>query len=650
MFKARKRSISIVMTVFFLLSILMPAAAFADNSQFTVTSAVKQNVAEDTANTELGWFKITVKDDVYVTGGKLYIDVDLPNDVKFSNDEETSRSISVTDSTYTFNFTGTNTVTVGKAAADDIYVDVTVKYIDDNDNLVAQYAGSLLVGTKGDGAISISVGTIPTLSTGTDKKIAKITIKENFKAVAVGEAVYLELPSGFKWEGNYGSISGKYGLESGVNVNVPVDNDKLLIIDGFGTSSPFGGEVSISDLEITVYPNAPKGDLVVKAWCSDSDLMDDTELVVANVGQAAIEVSMKDNTSSGTPYIGSSSVALESIKLKSNSAFGTSKTVVINLPEGVEWVSGAYTNSTEIDTFNDDTSVWVSLASDQKEATITPTVKVTAAAAVGDLTVTVSGAAEGTVVLGTIKARIDVSADKPDVTIGLDRAAGDITITETAKNSIASTTGSVYLDLPTGVTFASKPTVKINGDKISGSVTIDNDKAYFDLEDFSTTRIDEITISGIKLDLDSRVSVGDIVCKIYGTAVNAEDWDEAVAEVAIATVIDDSKVTATFTVGDEGVYLKNGRTLVQVNLLCDLLGLQKSWDAATKTAYFVKDGKVVAFPMGENAVYINGVKVPVDQGGEIINGYTCAPIRAIQMAFGGELEWNAPTATFTFAK
>jgi hypothetical protein len=658
----RSKRMALIIAVVFALSIMLPMAAFAGDT-FTVTSAVKQKVLADEA-TDLGWFKVTVKEEVYVPGGKIYLDVDLPSDVEFINGD-TSRSVTVTAATYTFYFADTvgNAVYVGENAADDIYVDVTARYVDENDNLIGEFKGAVLVATKGDGALAIEVGDLPTLSAGQDKKIADITITENFAGVAVGDAVYLELPAGFKWEaddnGNAqkGTVSGKYGLETGVTLTVSGDDSELLTIAGFGDSSPFGGEVTIEDLEITVYPNAPLGDLEVRVWCSDSDLMADTNVVVAHIGEAAVAVSVEENARAGTPYVGSVNVALDTIKLESDSAFGSDATVVVELPEGVEFedvADVAVTGGSPIDLFNDNQSAWIGLDANATEATITPTVRVTADAEIGDLTVVVSGAASGSVVLGEVEPRISVSADKPEITIGLGRAAGDITIVETGKDSIADVNGAVYLELPSGVEFASAPTVEVNGEGITGDVDIaDPKKAIFSLNGtLSGTRVDTIVVSDVELDLDSRVATGDVVVKIYGGAVNAETSGEAVAEVAIATVVDEAVVTTSFTAGDEGVTIVNGRTLVQVNLLCDILGLQKSWDSATKTAYFVKGGKIVAFPMGENAIYINGVKVPVDQGGMIINDYTYATLRGLQMAFDGELEWDdaTKTATFTFTK
>jgi len=150
------------------------------------------------------------------------------------------------------------------------------------------------------------------------------------------------------------------------------------------------------------------------------------------------------------------------------------------------------------------------------------------------------------------------------------------------------------------------------------------------------------------------VPEGDLQVKIKGTALveTGGTWPNSTtaAKVVNAKCVTPAPggKTVSFKIGDEGVTAMNGRTLVQVNLLCDTLGLQKSWDAASKTAYFVKDGTVVAFPIGKNQIIINGNTIPVDQGGVAYNNFTYATLRGIQMAFGGELTWDQATQTATF--
>jgi len=248
----------------------------------------------------------------------------------------------------------------------------------------------------------------------------------------------------------------------------------------------------------------------------------------------------------------------------------------------------------------------------------------------------------------------------------------------------------LMVTLPRGLEFDGKPDVKVTkGNLKIEDVMVDNDgwesmdvdddewfvsnePALFIQVTSDSSQASEITINNLKLNVDRTRTYGDIKAKVTGNAIfdwetyedyyseyyDDEDYpggywnDYAQATFVAASVQTPAPATQkiSFKMGDEGITVANGRVLVQVNKLTEVLGLQKSWDAATKTAYFVKDGSVVAFPMGENAIFINGAKMPVDQGGKIINDFTYATLRGIQMAFGGELTWDntTKTATFTF--
>ncbi|WP_347489347.1 copper amine oxidase N-terminal domain-containing protein [Desulfoscipio sp. XC116] len=290
----------------------------------------------------------------------------------------------------------------------------------------------------------------------------------------------------------------------------------------------------------------------------------------------------------------------------------------------------------------------------------------------GDITLTISGdygdLDEATI--GVAAAPFTLKADKnPIMTEALNQAAGDITVNEAADGALQE--GSVLVfEIPSGIELNGKPKLDVVSGNFDGDITvIDDSMIALEVTDESSDP-SEFKITNINYDTGRLALNGDVEVKAYiidpdvlinesddntykvPTSISdkIDDYDDTgvIATVANATCGSDDLVTATFKVGDEGVAVINGRTLVQVNTLCDVLGLQKSWDEATKTAYFVQNGKVVAFPMGENAVYINGTKIAVDQGGKIIDNYTYASLRGIQMAFGGELEWDDATKTATF--
>ncbi|MCL1842306.1 MAG: copper amine oxidase N-terminal domain-containing protein [Defluviitaleaceae bacterium] len=49
--------------------------------------------------------------------------------------------------------------------------------------------------------------------------------------------------------------------------------------------------------------------------------------------------------------------------------------------------------------------------------------------------------------------------------------------------------------------------------------------------------------------------------------------------------------------------------------------------------------------MGSLSPTVNGVVVPIDQSGVIVDGRTLAPLRFVAEAFGGTIEWNSETQT-----
>ncbi|MCL0032935.1 copper amine oxidase N-terminal domain-containing protein [Peptococcaceae bacterium] len=208
----------------------------------------------------------------------------------------------------------------------------------------------------------------------------------------------------------------------------------------------------------------------------------------------------------------------------------------------------------------------------------------------------------------------------------------------------------IYLKLPEGIVYTREPEVEVTkGDIELGDIRLieDNQTLLIEIDDGSTEK-STITISDIYYSVKPWAAVGDVEVRIEDVV------EDVFTTVVNARVVDERLVTATFTKADDEVEIRNGRALLRVNVLCDVMGLEKSWDPVNRTAYFIRprDGRVVAFPIGENKMILNGIEVPISQGGVIINDFTHVPIRYIQMAFGGELHWDnvTKTVTYTFTK
>jgi len=93
--------------------------------------------------------------------------------------------------------------------------------------------------------------------------------------------------------------------------------------------------------------------------------------------------------------------------------------------------------------------------------------------------------------------------------------------------------------------------------------------------------------------------------------------------------------------------IENGRTLVPLRAIFEALGAVIEWEGDTQTVTASKDGTVVVLTIGSAAPTINGQTIAIDQPGIIVNGRTLAPLRFVAEAFGGKVEWDAPTQTAT---
>lgn len=89
--------------------------------------------------------------------------------------------------------------------------------------------------------------------------------------------------------------------------------------------------------------------------------------------------------------------------------------------------------------------------------------------------------------------------------------------------------------------------------------------------------------------------------------------------------------------------LENGRTLIPLRAVGEAMGADVSWDDERKTAIACKDGVTAEFPVGENAVYVNGEKSVLDTAAIIEHDRTMIPLRALAEAFGANVNWDDET-------
>ena len=92
-----------------------------------------------------------------------------------------------------------------------------------------------------------------------------------------------------------------------------------------------------------------------------------------------------------------------------------------------------------------------------------------------------------------------------------------------------------------------------------------------------------------------------------------------------------------------------GRTMLPLRAIFEEMGAEVAWDAATQTATATRGNTTVVLPVGSLSPTVNGVVVPIDQAGVIVDGRTLAPLRFVAEAFGGEVQWDNVTRTASIA-
>ncbi|WP_449241668.1 copper amine oxidase N-terminal domain-containing protein [Desulfoscipio gibsoniae] len=681
----------------------------ADDGQKAGTATVKNDSSETVSNDVYAiQIKLSLPDGVEFTdkpvaSGNYAWDKFVSGASKYNFVKSYSNSITIKDvagaaadwnagTSVTFDFTDTFTLDVDSDFTGNLDATIEVWGLTAKDEIAWSESDTVTIAkVGGDSDVMVSAKSPKIVSKGSAKKGAEIKVYET-KPGTLNDGkkeyvVYDILTSGVTFDQN--AIKDKSSIQAasfgGVDYNNDLaynsDNDQLRL-EVNNNSKIFPGDIVFTPY-FKVDPKV-SGDVKIRVSSEQKDgekyksnsTISKTTVTVATVGDAKAKIDeLEDNDT--VAYSGQITELDVSMKIETEDGndFKDGDMMTFELNKG-KFVKADKlnidNNNCELELYDNEKAFYVSF-NDKAGSDFTVDnfyIQLDNDTEPGDITLTISGdygdLDEATI--GVAAAPFTLKADKtPIMTEALNQAAGDITVNEVADGALQE--GSVLVfEIPSGIELNGKPKLDVVSGNFDGDITvIDDSMIALEVTDESSDP-SEFNITNINYDTGRLALNGDVEVKAYiidpdvldnesdgdydGTSISdmIDEYDDTgvIATVANATCGSDDLVTATFKVGDEGVAVLNGRTLVQVNTLCDVLGLQKSWDEATKTAYFVQNGKVVAFPMGENAVYINGTKIAVDQGGKIIDNYTYASLRGIQMAFGGELEWDDATKTATF--
>ena len=89
----------------------------------------------------------------------------------------------------------------------------------------------------------------------------------------------------------------------------------------------------------------------------------------------------------------------------------------------------------------------------------------------------------------------------------------------------------------------------------------------------------------------------------------------------------------------------DGSTMVPMRAIFEALGAEVEWNEESGAITATKGKTVIVMRLGDNAVYKNGEKTTVDTAPYETDGRTLVPIRVISEMLGATVEWDEDTST-----
>ena len=162
-----------------------------------------------------------------------------------------------------------------------------------------------------------------------------------------------------------------------------------------------------------------------------------------------------------------------------------------------------------------------------------------------------------------------------------------------------------------------------------------------------------ITLSNIKGYLTEKATMNqvDLQVKLNNSIEASAPFFSVSNPVAIKTVFVINNLS--YTAGGQvkqlvtAPYIKDGRTMLPVRAVGESLGLEASWDHATKTATFKNAEKTAIVKIGQSTITVNNTPMPLTVPAEIKNGSTMIELRSLATAFGVSIAWDAVNKSVT---
>ncbi|MFB9278852.1 copper amine oxidase N-terminal domain-containing protein [Cohnella cellulosilytica] len=84
----------------------------------------------------------------------------------------------------------------------------------------------------------------------------------------------------------------------------------------------------------------------------------------------------------------------------------------------------------------------------------------------------------------------------------------------------------------------------------------------------------------------------------------------------------------------------DGRTMVPVRFVSEMLGAEVTWENSTQTAIIQYEGKTIRMPIGSKTVSVDGEDRELDTAAEKYDGRTMVPLRFVSEVLGSGVEWD----------
>ncbi|MGE5371711.1 MAG: copper amine oxidase N-terminal domain-containing protein [Solirubrobacterales bacterium] len=101
---------------------------------------------------------------------------------------------------------------------------------------------------------------------------------------------------------------------------------------------------------------------------------------------------------------------------------------------------------------------------------------------------------------------------------------------------------------------------------------------------------------------------------------------------------------------DQLAYIQNGRTYIPVRSVAQSLEANVVWNAKDAAAIIRKGKSTIIMPVGSKNPLVDGVAKPLDAPALLMNGRVMVPLRFISEILGLQVQWDPTTRTVALAK